>query len=266
MTTSARAVALDVADLDEALDDRGPGGGRADARLLHGLAQLLVIDELARRLHDVDQRAVAVAPGRLGLLGLGGDLEDLDLLALGELGQLLLAALVVVGASASASSPYTPRQPGTSRRLPRVRNTWSATVVSTRVFSNTASGWKMARKRRDDEVVDAPVVVVHPVDRMVLGQRRDDRVVVGDLLVVDHAAERQHVEAQDVLGGLGVLGALAHQPGDRLDVGDHVAGDVARVRARVGQRLVILVEALGRGQRAPGGEAEAARGVASAAR
>ena len=32
--------------------------------------------------------------------------------------------------------------------MPRVRKTCSSTVVSTRVFSNTASGWKTARKRR----------------------------------------------------------------------------------------------------------------------
>ena len=31
---------------------------------------------------------------------------------------------------------------------PEVRKTWPATVVSRRVFSNTASGWKTARKRR----------------------------------------------------------------------------------------------------------------------
>ena len=60
-----------------------------------------------------------------------------------------------------------------------------------------------------DQVVDPPVVVVHLVDGMALGVGGDDRVVVGDLGVVDHAAERQHVEPEHVLGGGRVLGALA---------------------------------------------------------
>ncbi len=62
------AVALDVADVDQALDDRGARRRRADARLLHRLAQLLVVDELARGLHRAEQRRVGVAPRRLGLL------------------------------------------------------------------------------------------------------------------------------------------------------------------------------------------------------
>src|SRR4051812_43024694 len=62
------AVALDVADGDQALDDRRARGRRADARVLHRLAQLLVVDELAGGLHGGEERGVAVAPRRLGLL------------------------------------------------------------------------------------------------------------------------------------------------------------------------------------------------------
>ena len=62
------AVALDVADVDQALDDRRARRRRADARLLHRLAQLVVVDELARGLHRAQQRRVGVAPRRLGLL------------------------------------------------------------------------------------------------------------------------------------------------------------------------------------------------------
>jgi hypothetical protein len=47
--------------------------------------------------------------------------------------------------------------------------------------------------------------------------RRDDRVVVGDLGVVDHAAERQHVEPEHVLRPLRVLAVLA-DVGGRLDL------------------------------------------------
>src|ERR687891_349419 len=59
-----------------------------------------------------------------------------------------------------------------------------------------------------------------------------------------------------------VLGAPADQLGRGLDLADHVAGQVARVGARVGERLVLLVEALGGGQRATRREAVERVGVA----
>ena len=112
-----------------------------------------------------------------------------------------------------------------------------------------------------DEVEDAQVVGAHLLER-VLAAGGDDGVVVGDLLVVDDAREREEVEAGDVLGGFGVLGPGADELGDGLDLGDHVAGEVARVGARVGERLVLLVAALGGGEGALGGEAEARVGLA----
>ena len=78
--------------------------------------------------------------------------------------------------------------------MPRVRKTWlgdrrlDACVLEHRV--RMEGGEEAAH----DEVVDAAVVVVHLLHR-VLGARRDDRVVICDLGVVDHPAERQHVEA-----------------------------------------------------------------------
>ena len=51
------AVALDVADLEQPLDDRRTRRRRADPVLLHRLAQLLVVDELAGGLHRGQQRA-----------------------------------------------------------------------------------------------------------------------------------------------------------------------------------------------------------------
>src|SRR3954466_14035810 len=89
-------VALDVADVDEALDDRGARGGRADARLLHRLAHLLVVDELAGGLHGAQQRGVAVAPRRLGLLLERLGLARVDGLAALQARKLLVAPLVLV--------------------------------------------------------------------------------------------------------------------------------------------------------------------------
>ena len=65
-----------------------------------------------------------------------------------------------------------------------------------------------------------------------------------------------------VLGALRVLGVVADQLGGRPDLGDHVAGQEARVGARVGERLVLLVQLLGGGQRAARREPEQRVGVA----
>ena len=72
------AVALDVADVDQALDDRRARGRGADPGLLHRLAHLVVVDELACGLHRAQQRGVGVAPRRLGDLLLGADLARVD--------------------------------------------------------------------------------------------------------------------------------------------------------------------------------------------
>src|SRR4029453_17484308 len=97
---------------------------------------------------------------------------------------------------------------------------------------------------------------------VVLRVGRDDRVVVADLVVVDDAAERQQVQRPDVLGGLAVLVGAPGVAGGGPDLGHHVAGQVARAGARIGQRLVLLVAALGGGEGAPCAEAEAGVGVA----
>src|SRR2546430_12460595 len=65
-------------------------GWRADTRVLHRLAQLVVIDELAGRLHRPEQRRVTVAPRRFGFLARALDPLDLDLLALLQPRQPLL--------------------------------------------------------------------------------------------------------------------------------------------------------------------------------
>ena len=143
-------LALDVADVDQPLDDRGARRRRADAGVLHRLAQLVVVDELAGGLHRGEQRRVGVAPRRLGLLALRADLERPDVLALRELRQRLVGALVVVRRTARPRSPRRRRRASRARpaRARACGRRASATVVSSRVFSNTASGWKTARKRR----------------------------------------------------------------------------------------------------------------------
>src|SRR5205823_14682811 len=83
-------------DGDQSLDERRARGRRADPRLLHRLAERVVLDVLARRLHRGEERGLGVAPRRLGLLREGLERAGLDLLALFEPRQQLVAPGVVV--------------------------------------------------------------------------------------------------------------------------------------------------------------------------
>ena len=61
---------VDVFLGDETLDDRGARGGRAEAALAHGLAQAVVVHELAGAFHGAEQGGFREARRRLGLAGL----------------------------------------------------------------------------------------------------------------------------------------------------------------------------------------------------
>ena len=134
----------------------------------------------------------------------------------------------------------------------RARRRWSRRACARRPPRGgrwPGSAWRRGRR---PSARPAPIFA-----EVVLGPGRDDRVVVLDLLVVDHAPERQLVERRSRTRRPCAYCALwPDELGGRLDLGDHVAGQEARVRARVGDRLVLLVELLGRRQRAPRREAE----------
>ena len=237
--------------------------GRADPGVLHRLAQLLVVDESAGRLHRAQQRALGVAPRRSRLLLLRAHVARVDRLASLESRQLLLATLVLVALSrlgvgllAVDAAPARHEH----HLAARAEDVTGDLGLDARVLEH-GLGVEDGEEAARDDVVDAAVVVAHLVDR-VRRVRRDDRVVVGDLLVVDDAAERQHVEPGHVCRAGRVLAAAADDRGDRLDLGDHVARQVARAGARIRERLVLLVEALRGAERAPRGEAEAAVRVA----
>src|SRR5262249_54505410 len=93
-------VALQVRNLDQALDDRRAGGRRADAGILHRLAELIVLHELAGGLHGPQERRVAVAPRGLGFLALARDVNRLDVLAALQLRQLLVDVLLLLAPGA----------------------------------------------------------------------------------------------------------------------------------------------------------------------
>src|SRR5205085_5127796 len=94
------ADALHVLAPDQRLDRLGPGRGSAEAALLHRLAELLVVDELAGRLHRGEERRLGVAGRRLRLLRLAGRCYAADALALldrRELSALAVLLLRLVG-------------------------------------------------------------------------------------------------------------------------------------------------------------------------
>ncbi len=192
------------------------------------------------------------------------------LLAPLELGQLLLATFVVVTALSVGHLAVDAAPARNQHHLPagaeHVRASRLGPGGAHRRFDagvlEHRLGVENGQEPAHHQVVDPQVVLVHLVDRVTLGAGGDDRVVVGDLGVVDDAAEGQQIEAEDVPRGCGVFAAFADQRGDRLDLGDHVLGQVARVGPGVGQRLVLLVQSLGGAQGAAGGEAVAAVGVA----
>ena len=256
-------VALDVADVDQALDDRRARRGGADAGVLHRLAQLVVVDQLAGRLHRGEQGGVRVAARRLGLLLRRRDLERPHGLALIELGQRLVGRVVVVGAGGALLEPLAvDAAPARHDEHPAAgaEDVLRDGGLQPGVLEHGV-GVEDGEEAPRDHVVDPAVVVGHLVE-LVLGLGRDDRVVVGDLGVVDHAAQRQRVEPGHVGRGGGVLAPLADQRGGRLDLVGHVAGQETRVRARIGERLVLLVEPLSGAQRAARGEPVAVVGFA----
>ena len=155
-----------------------------------------------------------------------------DALALREHRQLLIAALVLValalGQLAVDAAPARHDQDlaaGAEDVLGDRRLDARVLELGVRV----EDGEEAAR----DEVVDAAVVVAHLLE-LVLGVRRDDRVVVADLLVVDDAAERQQVEPGDVRGGRRVLGVAPDLRRGRLQLGNLVAraGSATRCAGR----------------------------------
>src|SRR5438874_2014188 len=107
-----------------------------------------------------------------------------------------------------------------------------------------------------DEIEDATLVGAEVVE-VVVDVRRDDRVVVVDLRVVDDARERKLIEGEHVLGCGAVIRDRLQRPGGRLQLRDHVSGEIARRSARVRDRLLPLVERLRGLQRAARGESVA---------
>ena len=247
---------------DQAFDDGGARGRRAQALLGHGLAQLVVVDELARAFHRAQQRGLGVARRRPGLQRLhvhAVGAHRLALLHRHQVGVLVLGLLAVDGQPAGVDQHL-------AVGLEVVRGIGGLDLADARrhqVFGR--------RVEDGDEALDHQVVEFHLHLGQALGglQRGDDGEVVRHLGVVEDALAGLDVAVVEALAR--VHRQLAQRARQVL-VGQHaeglldhrqvVLGQVARVGPRVGQHLVLLVQRLRDRQRGLGAEAEAAVGLA----
>ena len=207
------AVALDVADVDQALDDRRARGRRADARSPSS-------PRAARRRRRACRRspsppaatrrssaAAAWSPSRSA--------ADLERPRRPRPARASAAPGRAPSSSSAAErvarSPRRRRRASRARRStrPRVRKTCSRDRrLQARVLEHgvgVEDGEEAARRPCRRRAGRRRTSCRRGARRV----RRDDRVVVGDLRVVDHAAERQRVEPGDVGRGAGVLALLA---------------------------------------------------------
>ena len=90
----ALAVAHDVLALEQDFDDGRARGRRAEARLLHGVGELLLVERLARGFHGGEQRAFGEALGGARLLLQDLGIEHVLRLAFGETRRQLLFGAV----------------------------------------------------------------------------------------------------------------------------------------------------------------------------
>ena len=141
------ALALDVADVQQPLDRVGAGGGGAEAAVLHGLAQLLVVDAAAGRLHGAQQRCLACS-GRAAWSASPAPRPRCRCRARPRRSAAASAParpLPVARARPARRRRPAPRQPASSSRRPLVRKREPPASVTTSVSSNRASGWNTAR-------------------------------------------------------------------------------------------------------------------------
>ena len=227
----------DVAALEEGLNDGGARRWRPQAAFLERLLELLVGDQLPRRLHGPEQGALGEVFRRRGLARPEERFvwAGLARTELGELLLVLVVSLVLVGSTGIEHGP--PRiddtdAPRAERDLVRFpgddRHVLDARGIEDRDQAGDDGVVDLARRRGE-------------LARPLAG--RDDRVVVAHLLVVDdltREGQGLEVEPADL-----VRPDRPEVAQDARDLGLHVAAQVARVGPRVRDRLP-LVERLGR--------------------
>ena len=266
------ARALDVLVRDQILNRLCTGGRRSEPGVAHRCGELLVVDQLARGLHRLQERVFGEVPGRSGLFREHGDVADRARLALGKCRQERLLVfgirclrLVTLRGRRVVSRCHIGIDREEARlddhRARRAEQFARGLGVDRRDFL-LGGRMKGRKKTACHEVVNLALIGTKRRD-ILRCLSRNDRVMVANLVVGDDASQRQRGQARHVRGGLGV-GAicLTNLRSDALQRIDHVSRQVLRARARVRQQLMRVVEALGGCQRALGGKAELGVGFA----
>ena len=178
------AAALHIADLDQPLDDRRTRGRCAQRAVLHLLAQRLVLNLPPRVLHLAQQGGVVVLLGRLGLLLAGPRGFARLRVAHGKRRQLLLVLgclALFLGLLAVDRLPALLRHAlaGGDEVVPAHPRHDAQRVVF-------VIGIEHRRQPARHHLVELSLVCrqVHVLRAFA---RRDDRVVIGQLRVVEHA-------------------------------------------------------------------------------
>ena len=250
-------LALRIAPCDQGLDDRGPGGGRAEPALAHGRGEFPLFELTAGGLHGGEQGGLVEAPGRSRLLLERAGLHHSLPLVPGEIrGQGGLRA--GIGAAARGrralprpfglriqNPPAGPIDPG-AEALEEVDHR--------RCGRSRANGGDYAGGRVEvvgvpgrqqpcaDQIVDPGFGRVQTAGRGIAGGG-NERVMIADPRVVDEAfAEGPFATALGDFFGRETLAGHLHHPGQ---LGRHIPGEVAAVGAGIADEFMALVEGLG---------------------
>jgi len=256
------AVAQHVLLGDQAFDGLRARGRRAQALFLHRVAQVFVLDQLARAFHRREQRGLGVARRRLGP-------QRVDVHALGahllsrryghQIGVVVLRLLAVDGQPAGAVQHL-------AVGLEVVFLARGGDLADARGDHELGAGIEHRQEALDDHVVELELDLGQ---RLRCLQRGDDGKVVRHLGVVEDALDGLDVALFQTL--LRVRAQLAQRPrqvfvrqhGEGLfHRGQVVLGQRAAVGTRVGQHLVLFVQRLRQAERGLGGKTEARIGLA----
>src|SRR3990170_2651359 len=242
---------------DEPLDDGGARGRCSEPLLAHGLAKVLILDELACALHRRKQSGLGEARRWPGL---GGPQFDPLCPHLGAVQGGKRNSLI-----ARLRFPPVDGEPaGVVHNAPVTAKRFSLDT-SNAGCDHEFGGWKEhSEKPLDHHVVELPLDLVE-LPRGLEG--RNNGKVVGDLGIVENALVRPHPPLLEDLrrkwrvsgeesAGLAALSASQHRL-RRADRGDVVLWQCAGIGSRIGENLVLLVERLRERKRHFGRETEA---------
>ena len=223
---------MQVFFVEQALDNRGTRGRRAEAFFFHRRAQLFVVDGFARTFHRRQQRGFRVARGWLG--GVWFDFNRLGFHLLAGLHRReVCSRRFVVDIATVHGEPS-----GVHQHFAFGFECLGLNARNTRGLQKFGRRIEHGQKALDHEVVKLCLDFVERFRRLC---GRDDGEVIGNFAVVENAFVRLHPAAVEYFFGEDVVLALLQHLQRffyRLDV---VFGECPRIGTRVGQHLVLLV-------------------------